>query len=56
MVTIKLSSYPEKWYCSYQKCVSCGTEFMCSKANYCPGCGERIGKIFLTDEMEDKKK
>lgn len=42
MTKIKWSKGPEEWYCSYGKCCNCNTEFMCSKAHYCPGCGEKI--------------
>jgi hypothetical protein len=42
MTRIKWSKGPDEWYCSYGICCNCDTEFMCSKAHYCPGCGEKI--------------
>lgn len=49
MTRIKWSKGPDEWYCSYGTCCKCNTEFMCSKAHYCPGCGEEI-------ESEEKYK
>lgn len=31
-----------EWYCHYQTCSVCGTDFMCSNAKFCPGCGRKI--------------
>jgi hypothetical protein len=57
MTRIKWSKEPDEWYCSYGKCCNCGTEFMCSKAHYCPGCGEKIeSEDFVSrKEMEDEE-
>ena len=54
-VRIKTSTYPDEWYCSYHKCMSCGTEFMTSNDNFCPGCGEKIICVVHTSNMEDDK-
>lgn len=32
----------EEWYCNFQICDTCKTEFICGTAKYCPGCGKRI--------------
>lgn len=39
---IILSKDDEEWYCHYQTCDKCKTDFMCSKANFCPHCGRKI--------------
>lgn len=44
--TVTLSTGDQEWYCRSQKCDICDTEFMCSKAKFCPGCGRKI----VTDE------
>lgn len=53
MVKIKWSKGPDEWYCSYGKCCKCNTEFMCSKAYYCPGCGEKIEDTTYGDIYEE---
>lgn len=53
MAVIKLSMQPSEWYCSYQKCVFCKTEFMCSNPKFCPGCGEKIEKVIKSFDMRD---
>lgn len=40
--TVTLSEDKDEWYCHYQTCDICKTEFMCSEANFCPGCGRKI--------------
>lgn len=52
---IKTSNYSEEWYCSYHKCCNCGTEFMCSNPNYCPGCGRQVEEVIRCNykEMEE---
>lgn len=54
MAIIKSSTYPEEWYETFRKCLSCGEEFMCSNPNYCPCCGEFAEQIVFTDDMSDE--
>lgn len=51
-IKIKTSNYPEEWYCVYHKCCNCGTEFMCSTPNYCPGCGQQVEEVIRCDYEE----
>lgn len=37
-----ISEDEDEWYCHYQTCSVCNTDFMCSKAKFCPGCGRKI--------------
>lgn len=37
-----ISNDEDEWYCHYQTCNVCGTDFMCSNAKFCPGCGRKI--------------
>lgn len=37
-----ISEDEDEWYSHYQTCSVCGTDFMCSNAKVCPGCGRKI--------------
>lgn len=37
-----ISEDEDEWYCHYQTCSVCNTDFMCSNAKFCPGCGRKI--------------
>lgn len=36
------SEEEDEWYCRYQTCSVCGTDFMCTEPKFCPGCGRKI--------------